>query len=80
LAEVDDDDVDEGGNIIPLPKSNRPDSNTTPDAVIISTNLNTRHHVDVLDLIGSDHAPIKLIIDIPRQHQQQNPPPSRTTL
>ena len=68
------------GSIIPLPKPTRPESNTTPDAVIVSTNLTSRYHVDVLDLIGSDHAPIKLAIDTPGHNHPQNPPPLRTTL
>jgi len=45
-----------------LPKPTRPMSNTSPDIVITSTNIGTRCTIDILDLIGSDHAPIKLTL------------------
>jgi hypothetical protein len=68
------------GTIIPLPQPTRPESSTTPDIVIISTNLMSRHHIHVLDLIGSDHAPVKLTITNPGHQPLHTAPPLRTTL
>ena len=60
------------GTLHHLPKSPRPISNTTPDIVITSTNIANRSAVEILDLMGSDHAPIKLTV-----HCNQNPLPQQ---
>jgi len=59
------------GTILQIPNPTRPESNTTSDVVICSTYLIQRCHLSVLDLIGSDHAPIKLTPD-----SQAHPHPS----
>jgi len=62
------------GIIHKLPQTTRPISNTTPDVVITSTNLTHRCTTEVLDLLGSDHAPIKLTL-----HCQLRPLPNPNT-
>jgi len=56
------------GPIHQQPKPTRPISNTSPDVVITSTNIANRSPIYILDLIGSDHVPIKLTL-----HCQRSP-------
>jgi len=61
-----------------LPKPTRPISQTTHDIVNLSPNLINRTQIEVLDIVGSDHVLIKIILH--RQPSQQpNPPILRTT-
>ena len=64
--------------IHPIPAPTRPISNTTPDVVITSANISGQCAIQVLDLLGSDHAPIKLVITS-RLHSQPPAPIVRTT-
>jgi len=68
------------GTIHHIPKPTRSISNTTPDIVITSTTLTNRSTIDVLDLLGSDHAPIKLTIQTHQHTKHTNYPPPRTVL
>ena len=56
-----------------LPKHTRPESQTTPDIAITSSNLSALSTISVLDPVGSDHLPIE--ISIPSRPPPRTVPP-----